>query len=68
MLLVKTLVKTCNKKIKIYCNSGNKKQEQAKARAITGNATLQLIQNADNDEIDEKYSRNKSNHSVRNSN
>lgn len=68
MLLLETLIKTYNKKIKKYFNSSNKEQKQVKARVTISNAILQLVQDAVNNEIDEKDDRNTSNPSSNNSN
>ena len=62
MLLIETLVETYNIKIKKYCNSSNRKQEQARARVNTDNVTLQQIQDTINDKTDEKNDRNLSNY------
>ena len=67
-LLIETLVETYNKKIKKYCNNGNKEWERAKARATTGNTILQLIQDVVNDKTDKKDDRNISDHSASDSN
>lgn len=66
--LVKTLVETYNKKTKKYYNSGDKKRKQARAGAITGNAILQPIQDAVNNEISEKNDKNISDYGASNSN
>ena len=68
MLLVEILVETYNKKIKNYCNSGDKKQKRARARAITGDMTLKPIQDSIKDETDKKDDRNISNHGASYSN
>ena len=57
MLLIKTLIETYNKKAKKYCNSSNKEQERARARATTGNSTLQKIQDIVNNETDKKMTK-----------
>ena len=66
--MVKTLVETYNKKLKKYCNSGNRERKQARSRATTGNVTLQPIKEAVNDETNEKDDRNTSDHGASNSN
>ena len=66
--MVETLIKTYNKKIKKYHNSGDKEWEWVRARAIITDAILQLIQDTVNDETDEKDNRNTSNHSASDSN
>lgn len=48
-------------------NGNNKEREQARARVITGDGTLQPIQNAVNNEIDEKNDRNTSDHGAHDS-
>lgn len=68
MLLIETLVKTYDKKIKKYCNSDNREQERAKPRAITSNAIFKPIQDAINNETNEKNDRNISNQDTSNSN
>ena len=66
--MVGTLVETYNKKIKKYCNSGNKKRERARTRATTNDATLQPIKDVVNDEPAKKDNRNTNDYYANDSN